>query len=170
MVIQFGEIDMRCLLPALVTLLIILSPVTVLAQGQDLFHAEVLVGGDLYVQHLNSFHNCCMPIAHETSVEGFTIYITEIEPFINACWCLCYFDVDLTIENLPPGLYTIEYTWDADEGISTEDWQIEIWTIVMPDFNPPQTLDFLTWVSDCHEGQTIDVQEIHLDALKTRYR
>ena len=62
--------------------------------------------GFLSIRHINAGFNCCPEIAPEISIEGNVITIDEIE-IEGLCDCLCLFDLDYEINNLPPGVYTI---------------------------------------------------------------
>ena len=141
------------------------------AQGEDLFNAEVLADGTLLIQHLNSYHNCCIFVTHETVIEGFTIAVQEVEPYLNGCWCNCYFDLELSIADLPPGEYAITYTWDDDAHLSTEDWQTAELTAVVPDPElEPGDPQLQTTVSDCHNGGSVWADDVRFGAVKARYR
>jgi len=60
----------------------------------------------LLLKHLNAGFNCCPEIATSVSIEGNVITIEEIE-IAGYCDCLCLFDLDYEIVNLPPAEYTI---------------------------------------------------------------
>ncbi len=63
--------------------------------------------------HINAGFNCCpSSITAEINIEGNNISIIESENFdtLGPCYCLCLFDVDYEIINLPPGEYTISVT------------------------------------------------------------
>ncbi|MBU8869577.1 MAG: hypothetical protein KOO60_01765 [Gemmatimonadales bacterium] len=141
------------------------------AEGFDLFDTVVLEDGTLLIQHLNSYHNCCIYITHEVEIVDFTIFIKEVEPILYGCWCYCYFDVDLEISDLPPGAYSIEYTYDVNENIYDEVWVTETLSAVVPDLGHAlEDPGFLTSLSDCHDGVSVGVQEVKFDQLKAYYR
>lgn len=152
-------------------LVFVLAAAPVLAQGEDLFNAVALDNGDLFIQHLNSYHNCCVPIAHEVDIQGFRIAVTEIEPYLNGCWCLCWFDVDLVIHDLPPGTYTVSYSWDSDANLYTEVWHTVELTVEkpLPNLLPVEpTSD--TFLSECHDGTSVATEGVAFDRLKSWYR
>lgn len=63
----------------------------------------------LHIMHENTMFNCC-PLQFEASVElsGMEIIATETEVTIDGgCMCLCLFDFDYYIQNIPPGVYTL---------------------------------------------------------------
>ncbi len=65
--------------------------------------------GTLILTHVNAAFNCCpAEIVADIEIRGDTILITEGETFdIGPCYCLCLFDVYMTITGLTPGEYTI---------------------------------------------------------------
>ena len=72
----------------------------------------------LQLKHVNAGFNCCPEIAANITIEDNTITIEEIE-ISGECYCLCLFDIDYEITNLPPGEYTIRvnglYLEEGDE-------------------------------------------------------
>ncbi|MFQ6007956.1 MAG: dockerin type I repeat-containing protein [Candidatus Zixiibacteriota bacterium] len=66
--------------------------------------------GVLLLKHINAAFNCCpSSIDADITIEGGLITIDESESFdtLGPCYCLCLFDVDIEIVNLPHGQYTI---------------------------------------------------------------
>ena len=156
---------------ALVGAVAILGGGSALAQGLDYFTATGSGDGTLLIQHLNSYHNCCVPIGHEVEIDGFTIRVREIEPYINGCWCLCYFDVDLEISDLPPGPYSIEYTYDIDPNLYENTWLVEIFGATVPELGlAPEVPEFVSTISECHDGHPVAVQNVKFEQIKTYYR
>jgi hypothetical protein len=67
------------------------------------------VGGSvLHLRHVNAGFNCCPVVDANVSVEGWTITVEEIELEGN-CFCLCLFDVEYEVENVPPGVYQLVF-------------------------------------------------------------
>ena len=63
----------------------------------------------LHIIHRNTLFNCCL-LQLEASVElsGMDIFVTESEaPDGGWCECLCLYDFDYYIQNIPPGVYTL---------------------------------------------------------------
>jgi len=60
----------------------------------------------LLLTHLNAGFNCCPVIGADIAVTDNNITITEKE-ITGLCDCLCLFDLDYEVVNLPPGVYTI---------------------------------------------------------------
>jgi hypothetical protein len=66
--------------------------------------------GTLTLTHINAAFNCCPDeILVDIDIQGDTILITEDETFndFGPCYCLCRFDVYMTVTGLMPGEYTI---------------------------------------------------------------
>ncbi|MCP3902678.1 MAG: hypothetical protein GY715_03500 [Planctomycetes bacterium] len=76
-----------------------------------------VVGSTLYVLHRSTTYNCCPDdIVVSLTVEGNTLRLTETETFVGfPCPCLCCYDVEATITDIPPGSWTVEYCWDDYE-------------------------------------------------------
>ena len=60
----------------------------------------------LSLTHINAMFNCCPEIGADISIDSNTITIEEIE-FSGICDCLCLFDLEYRIPDLPPGEYRI---------------------------------------------------------------
>lgn len=76
--------------------------------------------GVLSLKHVNAGFNCCPIIAADVSVDDNTITIEERETLDHGgCECLCLFDLDFEIDNVSPGMYTIDvvelYLVEGDE-------------------------------------------------------
>jgi hypothetical protein len=76
-------------------------------QRSDCFEFQYNGENTLRLRHINAGFNCCPgEITAEITFNGNIISITEIEQQ-QACRCLCLFDLDYEMINLPPGRYTI---------------------------------------------------------------
>lgn len=73
---------------------------------QDCMEYEYDGESILLLKHVNAGFNCCPEIAADITIEDNIITIEEIE-ISGVCFCLCLFDIDYEIRNLPPGEYTI---------------------------------------------------------------
>lgn len=76
-------------------------------------------GQKLELKHINAAFNCCPgAISTDISVNGKIITITELEETAQ-CLCLCLFDLNMEIDDLESGEYTIRvnelYIDDGDE-------------------------------------------------------
>ncbi|UCC32531.1 MAG: hypothetical protein JSU86_09655 [Phycisphaerales bacterium] len=68
--------------------------------------------GTLHVLHNNATYNCCPDdIVVLLSMEGNVIRLTEEEVLTLPCACLCCYNVEATVVDLPPGEYTVELCW-----------------------------------------------------------
>jgi len=78
--------------------------------------------GVLALTHRNVVYNCCVTeILAEFSISGNVITIVEDEYLqYGPCDCMCFFDVDMAMVDLPPGVYTIHVDelyipyWEGD--------------------------------------------------------
>ena len=62
----------------------------------------------LQLKHINAVFNCCPDsVGGDVQIDGHAITISEAEVLTMPCDCICPFDVDYEITNLPPGMYTI---------------------------------------------------------------
>jgi len=88
---------------------------------QDCIEYQYDGSGILLLKHLNAGFNCCPDeILADITIEDNNIIIEENESLESGgCFCLCLFDVDYQIGNLPPGEYTIKvnglYLEEGDE-------------------------------------------------------
>ncbi len=65
-------------------------------------------GSVLRLKHVNACFNCCPgEVRADVRVSGRGITITESEQMAG-CYCQCLFDLDLEVDNLPPGSYLIQ--------------------------------------------------------------
>lgn len=76
---------------------------------QDCIEYEYDGDSVLLIRHINAGFNCCPDLLTAViSIVNNTISITEEELLISGgCRCLCLFDLDYKIRNLPPGEYRI---------------------------------------------------------------
>jgi len=65
-----------------------------------------IAGGVLRLKHVNAGFNCCPKMDIHIEIENDTIRIIEKE-VEGLCDCLCLFDLDYEVVDLPPGEYTI---------------------------------------------------------------
>ena len=62
--------------------------------------------GVLSITHSNAAFNCCVDnLGVAVERDGNTITITEYEILSNPCTCLCLYDFEYAVLNLPPGQY-----------------------------------------------------------------
>ena len=82
--------------------------------------------GTMSLSHINAGFNCCPTLDISVDIEGGTIMLREVET-LGECFCLCLFDLEFEIINLPPG----EYRVVAEEpyvlpGMETLDFTIDL--------------------------------------------
>jgi|GEM_PF-1421185 len=95
----------------------------------DTLEDSVLVwfdAGAVWVMHKNAFENCCSGIVSEViqTPQGFDVF--EYDTSTNLCYCMCYFDVVTTIQDVLPGVYLIRVFDTAGEFVGEE-------AVVVPD-------------------------------------
>jgi hypothetical protein len=74
----------------------------------------------LQLRHINAGFNCCPGrIIGGITIKDFTITIIEAETSTEKCDCLCLYDLDYTIRNLEPGIYTINFSGSVMEFTAT---------------------------------------------------
>lgn len=92
----------------------------------------------LQLKHVNGGFNCCpSSITADINIDNNIITIVEAENFdtLGPCWCLCLFDVDYEIINLPPGEYTIQVTeLNLMEGDDLLEFTVDLTTSATGDF------------------------------------
>jgi hypothetical protein len=85
----------------------------------------------LIIFHDAALYNCCPdPFDYTVSLEGSTIRVRESEVLTEPCYCICCFDLAVTIEGLPPGDYELEFSWYDYEG---EAWLARWLEVAIPD-------------------------------------
>jgi len=109
-----------------------------LAQSQDYlwcYNADTVnfsydpATGVLAVEHKGAMYNCCPePAVFEVETGPGIITITEIVTEEAPCDCNCCFELRTSVEDIPPGLWTVRYTWlDLETGQwSVEEIQLEV--------------------------------------------
>ena len=77
---------------------------------------EVTVGpGTVHVVHRNAVYNCCPDEIRVTYTgDGASLQLFEQEILTTPCSCLCCYDVEATIVDLPPGEYVLQVFWGDD--------------------------------------------------------
>ena len=96
---------------------------------QDCMAYQYDGAGVLLLQHVNAGFNCCpTEILGDVAIEDDIITIVEDESLEGGgCFCLCLFDVNYRIDNLPPGEYTIRvYGMYLDEGDQILEFTVDL--------------------------------------------
>lgn len=73
---------------------------------EDRFEVDV-TGGILRVRHLDVVTNCCLEYRAKVEVDGSLIRIHEVDAG-PPCDCLCPFDLEVAVDGLEAGPYTVE--------------------------------------------------------------
>jgi hypothetical protein len=73
-------------------------------------------GNDVVVNHYNAIYNCCAVIVVDFSDERPLLKLIERETFPGGfpCPCICPYDINARIADLPPGDYRVE-VWNEDQ-------------------------------------------------------
>jgi hypothetical protein len=81
--------------------------------------------GTMQVFHEGATYNCCPTFAYEVELSGdqIQIYETEVE---SLCDCICCMDLDVTVESVPPGEYTVEFHWFDYETQGSRVWELVV--------------------------------------------
>ncbi len=89
-------------------------------ENADVVRAEV-DGSTVTVIHEAALYNCCPdPFQYDVTWESDHLVVTETEVLTNPCFCVCCFDLYTSVENVPPGDWTMWFRWYDYE---TNDWQ-----------------------------------------------
>ncbi|MBU8934525.1 MAG: hypothetical protein KOO62_11025 [candidate division Zixibacteria bacterium] len=75
---------------------------------QDCVVYEYDGNGTLLLTHYNAGFNCCTDLAADINISNNVITITETESG-DYCHCLCLYDVDYAVNDLPAGEYTVKF-------------------------------------------------------------
>lgn len=82
----------------------------------DTIYAKVF-DDTVKVFHDGAFYNCCAVIAFEFEIGDTSIDIMETETFPQGpCYCMCCFDLSLSISSVPPGAYWV-FVWNEDKSV-----------------------------------------------------
>mgnify|MGYP001545649697 CR=1 FL=1 len=117
----------------------------------------------LTIEHFNAVHNCCQDeLGHRVEWVGGDLHVTEFEdPPGGYCDCVCYFDLSVTVEDLPPGPLHVVYHYldhlDEFDFVVEEAGQTGDWTLAASSH------------SDCHQEPT-GVESTSWGMLRLRFR
>jgi hypothetical protein len=95
--------------------------------------------GTISIYHREALYNCCAWIDIEVNPDGYEIDVYEWEKFEEGpCYCLCCFDIMVTIGGLAPGEYTVRI-WKAFDNFDGT-WRIELlgeWIVAVDGTSAP---------------------------------
>lgn len=121
----------------------------------DTIYAKV-IDDTVMVFHDGAFYNCCAVIAFEFEIGDTFIDIVETETFPKGpCYCMCCFDLSLSISNVPPGFYWI-CVWNEDESVLYGKVRV-----VVGGAEPGPAEICSLWQSDCY---TLAPGTVHSDS------
>jgi hypothetical protein len=122
------------------------------SECDDSFATEI-DGNSLIIHHDGALYNCCPdPFNYTVDQDDSLILVTETEVLSNPCFCICCFDLSVTIEDLAPGVYDLIFTWFDYEA---DQWQEVVLDVVIPNVGQaplPAVVD--TYLSDCYQDPT----------------
>jgi len=123
-------------------------------------------------EHLAALLNCCPdPITYDVYVGDVTIFIEEHSQ--SPCDCDCCYNLDMTLDDVPPGFWIVRYRWFD---IEIQDWAEQEFQIEVPDVGQP----YIPFVAEqaiygCLESTSVPPVEWLADRhtwgwIKARYR
>ena len=137
--------------------LCVLFPVAATAQAEfwcwDADEILAYVEGDtVRIQHLAALLNCCPePISYEIEVGDATIFVEEHSLYV--CDCNCCSNLEVTVEDVPPGQWNILYRWFD---VESWEWTERVVEITVPDVGQPLQPAIVAQVySGCLEGTNV---------------
>jgi hypothetical protein len=151
---EVGRMNLRTLSSALV--LALLLPATPCTASYfcplECVVIEPTEGG-MDVRHVQAEYNCCCWVDFNVVREGHAIDIYEMECFeVGPCYCMCCFELEVSIGGLEPGPYTVTVwkdgvffgTWEVVvEGTSPE--RLETSYVPCVETSTPEPPAFGTW-------------------------
>ena len=79
--------------------------------------------GNLHVRHINAGFNCCIDsVAVSVEIRGQVAFVTETEIMQNGCHCLCLYDIEYELIDLPATVTKIEV---AEPYANPDQWPSE---------------------------------------------
>ena len=148
----------------LASLLLLIAPLA-LAEPDCTDSFVVTFDGEVMtVHHLGAFYNCCPEFAYEVTQESGTIHVRETE-VEGLCDCYCCFNLQVAIEDLAPGSYTLTFTYREFWEGAWVDWTTQVEVPDAGQVAPPAVASFSN--SGC---LTVGADAASWGALKRRYR
>jgi hypothetical protein len=140
---------------------------------EDEVYAQV-EGRQLTIFHDAALYNCCWnPMEYIVYWQDGQLHVEEYEILQNGCWCLCCYDLSVTVPDLPPGQWTVLFNWENEE---TGQWQEVVLEVVIPE--GPEvaagTLEGDYWRSPCLLAPSAvpdlpGLRQVEWDGLKACY-
>ncbi len=82
-------------------------------------------GTTIRVYHDGATYNCCPVFGYEVDVVADRIVIRELE-IESWCNCICCMDLDVVVEDVPPGSFTVEFHWFDYETAEWQAWELDV--------------------------------------------
>ena len=130
-------------------------------------------GNRIRVVHTGALYNCCPTrFDYDVSVQDNAFLVVESEILENPCYCICCIDLEMEIEDAPPGEYTLLFVWYDYDTQMWRDWMLEI---DVPDVGQGTADPVVAsaYFSDCYgsmSGVTPESPGISWSAIKETYR
>lgn len=83
-----------------------------LAQNDTVY--ATVSGDSVTIWHMNSFRNCGSLFDIQVDFDDHLITVNEVDTG-QLAYCMCYFDLSVTLTSLEPGIYTVE-VYGTDDG------------------------------------------------------
>ena len=142
------------------------APADEWCRDADVLRVEV-DGADVTIYHDAALYNCCPdPFQYDMAWEANTLVVTETEILTNPCFCICCFDLNTTIEDVPAGQWTLRLRWFDYEAL---DWIYLEAPLVVGDVGQSgQTVQGASVASDCLDATEADIDD--WGRVQTLYR
>jgi hypothetical protein len=123
-----------CCVIVLVLCMLAFPAVAQFPDCEDFVYALV-VDGQVQVFHEGAVYNCCPErFDYAVDVVGSTILVTETEIEGEPCDCDCCFDLKVTILDLAPGTYDLNFSW---YDYYVWEWAVWLLEVTVPDLGQP---------------------------------
>lgn len=77
------------------------------------------ITGSVLLQHVAAMYNCCPePILYDVEANGGTLTVVERVLEETPCDCICCFDLEVVVADVPPGDWAVVFRWLDEESAS----------------------------------------------------
>ncbi len=140
-------------------------------EDADLIRVEV-EGARVIVHHDAALYNCCPdPFAYDVQLAGGVMTMVETEVLTNPCFCICCFDLQATVEDVPAGDWVLVFEWYDYESAA---WTSDTVSFTVPDVGQGDPPDLAgAERSECLVESSVDDPAppgIEWGRMKTYYR
>ena len=91
----------------LISLFVFILSLSLIAQENDGTINIELHGDSLTIRHIGAWRNCGALYSMEIELIGSTLYLIENDTSSEWMYCMCFFDMAVTIQNPPAGVYSL---------------------------------------------------------------